>query len=205
MQPLPTEPATIKETEMLSPSTLVVVGVRNMYDWALAMHRWCYCCVARTVRHANDTAAFISLPYTTTELTKDCNIVDIDARVANEAPKPWDNLIAMRQAKLENLLELRRWVAGVEIVQLEQVWAAHPRVFEMLKTRLAKWDLPWNASVDAVGARDSRPWVATPFEPLARVQRRFVRRESFPLSMTTERGRRRWPARQKRRPAASLP
>jgi hypothetical protein len=93
LQPVPAHP---------SPHTLVIMSVRNAYDWAAAMHRLCYCCERRT-RLGID--AFLEEPFQSTNSggpdAAACPNID---RNIFAGGRQFRNLIDMRQWKLLNHL-----------------------------------------------------------------------------------------------------
>lgn len=94
-------------------STIVVVMVRNPYDWALAMHRKCWCGDVEAVRMSNmDFKEFVEQPW------------------LDDSLKPWNpmrnatinkNIFHSRALKLLNFLNISNWAPNVEYVRHEDV------------------------------------------------------------------------------------
>ena len=84
------------------PRTLVVMSVRNAYDWVAAMHKLCYCCENRS-RLALDE--FLSRPFQSTNVVGPNAVLcpDIDHNIF-AGGRPFRNLLDMREWKLLNHL-----------------------------------------------------------------------------------------------------
>ena len=81
------------------PTTLILGGVRNVYDWVMAMRRVCYCCeeMKKLDFRSFLTSNFSS--YGTCKTYRDL--------VFQEGGRPFHNILESRQLKLQNLLDLR--------------------------------------------------------------------------------------------------
>ena len=80
------------------PLSLILGGVRNVYDWVMAMRRVCYCC--------EDMKKLDFKSFLTTNFSSygTCHLKDV---VFAEGSRPFRNILESRQLKLQNLLDLR--------------------------------------------------------------------------------------------------
>ena len=81
------------------PTTLILGGVRNVYDWVMAMRRVCYCC--EKMRDLPDFRSFLTNNFSSYGT---CKMKDL---VFDEGSRPFRNILEARQLKLQNLLDLR--------------------------------------------------------------------------------------------------
>ncbi|KAL4421622.1 hypothetical protein ABPG75_010913 [Micractinium tetrahymenae] len=153
MQPLPADPAEHAHT-------LLVVPVRNPYDWATALFHMCYCCTGMQQRGFVD---FVQLPYTPDLFQRDAGsglpcTSDVDTRRRTA----FGSIIEMRAAKLRGLFDLGRQLGvPVEVVRLEDM--LQPEGQAAFVQRLAsKYGLPLVGDAGQPAAPEQAPQVEQP-------------------------------------------
>ena len=87
----------------LMPATLVVGGVRNVYDWLMAMKRRCYCC---DDFEKMELPAFLRTPFSNTKFDDGTCSWAADV-VFQDRNRLFHNIIEARRLKMQNLIDLR--------------------------------------------------------------------------------------------------
>ena len=98
--------------------TLVVVMLRNPYDWALAMHKNCWCGVekAKTLA-ALPFQTYVQMPY----LAEKYSWKPWVSPPIQENTRPFANVMKQRTCKLINVLNMSSWVPHIEYVRHEEI------------------------------------------------------------------------------------
>ncbi|GAX80662.1 hypothetical protein CEUSTIGMA_g8097.t1 [Chlamydomonas eustigma] len=147
-------------------STLVVVVLRNPYDWVLGMHKQCWC-----RRNAAEEKLYMQGVSFETFMTR---VWANDTYLIN-APSAWVrhreastgrpycvNVMACRSLKLQMYMDIANWAPNVEFVRYEDVLTPeHSKAW--LSDMIMKYKLPRNSSSTAGGLISmtfykNRPW-----------------------------------------------
>jgi hypothetical protein len=98
--------------------TLVVVMLRNPYDWAFSMHKNCWCGIEK----AKEMAAlpfhtYVQMPYTAEKYSWKPWL----PQPINENTPPYANVMRQRTCKLINVLNMSTWVPHIEYIRHEEI------------------------------------------------------------------------------------
>ncbi|GAX80661.1 hypothetical protein CEUSTIGMA_g8096.t1 [Chlamydomonas eustigma] len=103
--------------------TLVVIMLRNPYDWASSMHRKCYCSRSKEVEEKVALLpfqTFLEMPWFNDTYFNASFVVGRDTMPLGPWP-PCPNLMQCRALKYRNFLNVSTWAPHVELVRHEDV------------------------------------------------------------------------------------
>ena len=98
--------------------TLVVVMLRNPYDWAFSMHKNCWCGVEKSKELAAlPFQTYVQMPYTADKYSWKPWM----PQPIHENTPPFANVMRQRTCKLINVLNMSTWVPHIEYVRHEEI------------------------------------------------------------------------------------
>jgi hypothetical protein len=170
--------------------TLILIVVRNPYDWLTSMHISCYCCEDV---HEKSLEEFLKMPFQTTlvdPVTKDTrptegcpldynkfqNLKKSGSSGENSKSKSFKNVMSARYEKFHHWSNFSRTAAGYEIVQIEDL--LDPGKQESWFMALAKkWHLPVSLKTDGFEplVKDARFWRVEGEENYFQVEKRVAK------------------------------
>ncbi|KAL4519851.1 hypothetical protein Ndes2437A_g08015 [Nannochloris sp. 'desiccata'] len=173
--------------------TLVLIVVRNPYDWLDSMHRSCYCCEEVSDKSLEE---FLKSPFQTTPIdpvTKDTRPTEgcpldynpyssrftggSSSGGSNKPPeKSFKNIMSARYEKFHHWVNFSRTAAGYEIVQIENLLDPSKQE-EWFTSLAAKWHLPVGAQTEGGFdplVKDARFWRVEGEENYFNVEKRVA-------------------------------
>jgi hypothetical protein len=151
--------------------TLILIVVRNPYDWLDSMHRSCYCCEEVFDKSFEE---FLKSPFQTTAIdpvtkesrpTEGCplDFNPYSSRATGSSRKAPEqnflNVMTARYQKFHHWVNFSRTAAGYEIVQIENLLDPSKQK-EWFMSLAAKWHLPVGVHTEGFQplVQDARFW-----------------------------------------------
>ncbi|KAG1679933.1 hypothetical protein FOA52_006997 [Chlamydomonas sp. UWO 241] len=167
--------------------TLVLVVIRNPYDWAIRMHKKCWCEGGNAAKAGMSLRAFVSAPF------------------PENSPQAWlplgqqrsvcGNVMQCRALKAINYLNISSWAPNVELVRHESVVLNRSDAGEWLEDLASRWGLELGSRavkhVEAMAEEKvdvgASPWLSPLTLAADRVLREKVRAVNDAMDLEVER------------------